>query len=60
MAAGLSCRHCGITLESSHVICPVCGGFTGSLGVSGRTLAKIAITILAPIAIWILMARVFG
>jgi hypothetical protein len=38
----------------------MCGGFTGSLGVSGGTLAKIAITILVPIAIWILMMRVFG
>jgi hypothetical protein len=38
----------------------MCGGFTGSLGVSGRTLARIAIAILAPIAIWILMVRVFG
>jgi hypothetical protein len=60
VATERSCRHCGITVEASHAVCPMCGGFTGSLGVSGRTLARIAIAILAPIAIWILMVRVFG
>jgi uncharacterized OB-fold protein len=60
MTAEVSCRHCGITVEPSHVVCPICGGFTGSVGVSGRTLAKIAITVVEPIAIWVLMVRVFG
>ena len=61
MATERSCRHCGITVEASDVVCPMCGGFTGSLGVSGRARVKIAITILTePIAIWIPMVRVFG
>ncbi len=47
MATERSCRHCGITVEASHVVGPMSGGFTGSLGVSGRALVKIAITILA-------------
>jgi len=47
VATGRSCLHCGITVEASDDVCPMCGGFTGSLGVSGRALVKIAITILA-------------
>lgn len=49
MASKLSCRHCGISLEGSPLTCPYCGSFTGSLGVSGSTLAKMAIAISVPV-----------
>ena len=55
------CPTCGLTTDSSDLLCPVCGRrLPLKLGFSGTTWRKIGLAVLIPALIYVLMTRVLG
>ena len=55
------CPTCGLTTDSSDLICPVCGRrLPLKLGFSEITWRKIGLAVLIPALIYVLMTRVLG